>query len=92
MAKKNNLNEDEVQLELPKSDFDVLRSKRYSLVFGSILMPELIEGRMEWINVPQNRFDQKAQDKLFDFWKRMKEEEPKFDIEAKVNKLLIEVK
>lgn len=92
MAKKNQ-NEEE-QLELPKTDLEVLRSKRYSLKSGTIQMPDLnVETRkVEWITVPQNRFDQKMQDKLFDFWEAMKKDEPKFDIAAKVNKLLEEVK
>ncbi len=92
MAKKSQNESEDVQLELPKSSLELLRSKKYMLAQDYVEIPEVIDGKADLIKITPGKFDQKMQDRLFDFWQSLKENEPKFDIEAKVKKLLIEVK
>lgn len=64
--------------------FKVLRFKKG---IRSVSIPYLKEGKVEWVDTFESEYDEKAQNTLFDFWNRMKAENPTFNIEAKKEKL-----
>lgn len=83
MARPKKSEEPGTQLEIPE--------KVYAPRLGSVKVPMVTEGKLEWVDVPASRFDKAAQDALFNHWDELKRLNPSFNIEAKIAKLLIEV-
>ncbi len=66
--------------------------KRYRLKLGQVTIVKTNpEGKAEWVTITQNKFTLAAQRELLAFWEACKVNEDRFDIPAKIAKLLEEV-
>ncbi len=61
----------------------------YSLKLGSVKVPVIEEGKGTWREITQGQWNLKYQRLLIGYWEDEKKENPKFDIEAKMQKLFI---
>lgn len=94
MAKKSKVSkegaplEEQVKAEVKEAaQPDLFKVLRFKKGIRSISIPYLREGKVEWVDTFESSYDESAQNTLFDFWRKMKEENPTFDIEAKKAKL-----
>lgn len=80
------------ELDEPVGEQLAIEEKRYALKTGSITIPEVVDGKGEWVTYRNDQFTPEVQDKVLAYWRKIAEGEPKFNVEAKIAKLLVEVK
>ncbi len=61
--------------------------KLLTLKVDAVEIPYIIENKVEWRRIGPSQWTEDAQNTLFAYWRKRKEEDPKFDIDAKVKKL-----
>lgn len=61
----------------------------YVLKLGVIDVPYVEEGKGGWRKVTQAQWNREHQNAIMKYWEQQKVEHPKFDIQAKMNKLFV---
>lgn len=86
MAKKlKNDSEENQEVETAQEEL----FKLYSLKVREIRVPFLKDGKVEWVPYHVGNWDMTAQETLVAFWQQLKEDNPTFNIEAKMQKLFV---
>jgi len=87
MAKSKKETDENQSEELPKVQEELFKLHR--LKVRSVLVPYVRENKVEWESKDNVSWDMEAQETLFAFWNKMKEDNPTFNIEAKMQKLFV---